>query len=172
MSQSLIIYFSRAGENYTDGEVKFLEKGNTEVVAEKIALINGGHLFKVEMCTPYSEDYNLCIEEVKADKLAKREVELVRYLDDIDGYEKIYVGYPNYWGTMPMAMFSLLSRYSWEGKDIYPFCTHEGSRLGTSVNDLQIVCKGACIHEALVLQGSKVMGSDAQIRDWVSLSDA
>lgn len=166
--KALIVYFSRKGENYFDGEIKTIEKGNTEVLAEKIAELTGGELFKVIPVKPYSSNYELCVDETKEDKAKNTRPEIVNYLDNIDAYDTIYIGYPNYWGTMPMHMFTLLERLDFNGKTVKPFCTHAGSGLGNSIEDIKVVCKGGEVKEGFSASGSSVYELDeTKIRAWI-----
>lgn len=127
MSKPLIVYYSRKGENYWNGSIKNLEKGNTEIVAEMIADITGGDLFEVDTVKTYAADYYECIDDAKAELREGARPELKAYMDSLDAYDTIFVGFPNWWGTMPMAMFTFLERYDLSGKRILPFCTNEGS---------------------------------------------
>lgn len=132
MSKPLIVYYSRKGENYWNGSIKNLEKGNTEIVAEMIADITGGDLFEVDTVKTYAADYYECIDDAKAELREGARPELKAYMDSLDAYDTIFVGFPNWWGTMPMAMFTFLERYDLSGKRILPFCTNEGSGMGKS----------------------------------------
>ena len=132
MEHILIVYYSRKGENYWGGSVKNLSKGNTEIVAEFIRDAVGGDLFEIDTVKPYSTDYTTCTQEAQAELRANARPELKEYLDDLDSYDTIFVGYPNWWGTMPMAMFTFLEHYDLTGKQIIPFCTNEGSGMGTA----------------------------------------
>lgn len=167
MLKVLIAYYSRAGENYFGGDLKVIEKGNTEVVAEKIKKFTNGDLFEIKQLKPYSDDYNVCINEAKDDKERGARPELVDYLDSIDKYDTIYLGYPNYWGTCPMAVFTFLDKYNFKGKTIKPFCTHEGSGLGNSQNDLRNYLKQANVKDGLAIQGTYVSDSDKKIEGWI-----
>ena len=104
----LIIYFSRAGGNYVNGTIKDLPVGNTEIAAKMIREITGADIFKIEPVTMYPADYNECIEQAKDDQRRDARPELKEYPDNLEGYDTIYLGYPNYWGTMPMAVFTFL----------------------------------------------------------------
>lgn len=168
MSNILIAYYSRKDENYVSGELKYLSVGNTEVIANYIAKETQGDMFKIEQEVPYSKDYNECIEEAKNDQLHNNYVPLAKYLDNIDKYDIIYLGYPNYWSTMPMAVFTFLSKYDFKGKIIKPFCTHEGSGLGKSVSDIKKLCKDAIIKEGLPLKGSNVNNSYEEVIKWIN----
>ena len=128
----LVAFYSRAHENYFGGSMRYIEVGNTEKIADMIAEITGADLFKIEQKVPYAADYNTCIEEAKKDLQTKARPELVSMPENLDRYDEIYLGYPNYWGTMPMAVYSFLESYNFTGKKIHPFCTHEGSGLSST----------------------------------------
>ena len=153
MGKTLIVYYSRRGENYWNGSIKKLAKGNTEVVAEMIAGLTGGDLFEIDTVKPYSEDYTTCTQEARRELDNNARPELKSYPDSLDEYDTIFVGYPNWWGTMPMAMFTFLEHYDLSGKRIFPFCTNEGSGMGVSERDLKKVCKGATVGKGLAIRG-------------------
>ena len=160
MKKILIAYYSRADENYVGGSLKYLSVGNTEVLAKKIAEKTGGELFKIEQETPYSAGYNDCIEEARRDQRANARPKLKKDLASINDYDEIYLGYPNYWGTMPMAVFTFLEAHDFAGKTIKPFCTHEGSGLGGSVNDIKRLCPAAVVKNGLAVVGGTVNKAD------------
>jgi flavodoxin len=165
--KSLVIYFSRADENYLGGVMKYIEKGNTEIVAEYIKDITNADLFKVERKKPYSKDYMTCINEAKDEAKRGELPELVNYLDDISGYDVIYIGGPIYWGTLPQPMFTELKRLDFDGKIIMPFSTHEGSGLGSIVSDIKKYAKGATVKEGLAITGSRVNTSKTSLESWI-----
>ena len=101
----LIVYYSRKGENYWNGSIKNLKKGNTEIVAEFIQKAVGGDLFEVETVKSYADDYYKCIDEAQKELREHARPELKSTVA-FDKYDTIFVGYPNWWGTMPMAMFT------------------------------------------------------------------
>ena len=105
--KSIIIYFSRADENYFGGTMKYIEKGNTEVIAEYIRDITGADIFKVEPLVAYSADYMQCIEEAKV-RTRNHNAPIKENVPDIASYEVIYVGSPVYWGGMPEELFTAL----------------------------------------------------------------
>lgn len=167
MSSTLIVFYSRADENYVSGMLKQLDIGNTEVAAGIIRELTDGELFKLEQVQAYSKDYNKCIAEAQADQKRNARPELKRYPDTIEGYDTIYLGFPNYWGTMPMAVFTFLEHFDFDGKIIRPFCTHEGSGMGSSVNDIKRLCPGAKVEEGLAIRGSSVKNSKKDIENWI-----
>lgn len=164
----LIAFFSRGDENYVDGEIKTLETGNTEVVAGVIQKLTGAELFKIEPLEEYSKDYNECIAQAQSDQMQNVRPELKAYPESIEPYEAIYLGFPNYWGTMPMAVFTFLEHFDFTGKIIRPFCTHEGSGMADCLHDLINLCPDAKVEEGLVINGSRVYKSGKEIEDWVA----
>ncbi|MDO4198856.1 MAG: flavodoxin [Erysipelotrichaceae bacterium] len=161
----LVAYYSRADENYFGGSIRNISKGNTEKVAEMIADITGADLFKIEQVKPYSYDYHTCTDEAKKDKQNNARPELVNDID-ISKYDEIYLGYPNYWGTMPMAVYTFLESGDFEGKIIHPFCTHEGSGLSNTENDIRRMCN-AKVEKGLSIIGSHVDNSRTSIEKWI-----
>ena len=162
--KSLIIYFSRADENYSVG---YIEKGNTEVIAEYIKDITGGDLFKVEPANPYAKDYDTCIEEAKS-RQTDHNAPIKENIPDISDYEVIYIGAPVYWGTMPEEMFTALKKLNFTGKIIRVFTTHEGSGTGSIPNQVRNVCKGAdVLSDALAIRGSSVSNAKNRVEDWI-----
>lgn len=162
--KSIVIYFSRADENYAVGNI---EKGNTEVIAEYIKEITGADLFKVDPLKPYSKNYKECCEEALQEKKQNARPELKKYLKDILEYEVIYIGSPIYWGTMPMSMFTQLEKFNFSNKMIKVFTTHEGSGLGSVVEDVRKICKGANILDSLAIQGSTVYSAKEKVENWI-----
>ena len=165
--KQLVVFYSRADENYFGGELSYLSTGNMEKIAKMVAEIRGADLFQIEQKVPYAADYNTCIEEAKKDLKENIRPELVNTLESIDGYDEIYIGFPNYWGTMPMAVFTFLEQFDWSGKTIHPFVTHEGSGFGKSMDDLEKVCRGAVFTKGLAISGSSVDHARAKVEGWV-----
>lgn len=163
----LIVFYSRADENYFSGAHRYIPVGNTEKAANMIAELTGAELFKIEQQAPYAADYDTCIAQAKKDLQAKARPELVSIPDSLDGYDEIYLGYPNYWGDMPMAVYTFLENFNWSGKIIHPFCTHEGSGLSKTERKIQTVCKGATVTNGLAIHGSSVDRAKTAIEKWV-----
>lgn len=164
MSKSIVIYFSRADENYSVG---YIEKGNTEVIAEYIRDFTGADMFKVERKIPYAKDYNTCIRESQDEQRKNARPELVKELANIDEYDTVYIGAPIYWGTMPNPMFTQLEKLNWQDKVVKPFTTHEGSGLGNVVSDLKKLCKGAIVKDGLAIYGHNVYNSKDKVKCWL-----
>lgn len=167
MAEKLIAFYSRADENYVNGLIKTLQVGNTEVAAGIIKELTGADLFKIEQVQPYAKNYNECIEQARADQRSNARPELKKYPGNIDGYDEIYLGFPNYWSTMPMAVFTFLEHFDFSGKVIKPFCTHEGSGMGSSVSDIKKLCPAARVEKGLAIRGGSVNQSKAEIEKWI-----
>ena len=163
----LVAFYSRADENYFGGTMKYISVGNTEKAAKKIAELTGAELFKIEQTVPYAADYYTCIDQAKKDLQVKARPELVSLPETLDGYDEIYLGYPNYWGTMPMAVYTFLEAFDFTGKKIRPFCTHEGSGLSGTERDIKKAAKGAEVTKGLAINGSAVDSAEQKISDWV-----
>ena len=164
--KSLIIYFSRADENYFGGEMRYVEKGNTEVIAEYIKDIVGADMFKVEPLNPYPADYMECIEEAKV-RTREHNAPIKEIVPDISSYEVIYVGSPIYWGGMPEELFTALKELDFNGKIVRPFVTHEGSGLSGVPRQLKEICNGAEVLDGLAITGSQVKNSKQKVKDWI-----
>ncbi|MBO7450080.1 MAG: flavodoxin [Clostridiales bacterium] len=164
---TLITYFSRADENFFDGEIRFIKVGNTEVVCNILNQIIDADMFKIEMKKPYSASYKICIEEAKKDHKENKRPELKTYLDSIEQYDTIILAYPNYWNTMPMAVFTFLDKYDFSGKTILPLCTNEGSGLGNSIKDITNCCPDSEVGIGLSLVGSRVASSKDKVSKWL-----
>ena len=166
MAKNLILYYSRAGENYWKGGFKNLEKGNTELAAEYIQKAVGGDLFRIETERDYSPSYMVCIEEAQEELRKKARPALKRYLDSLDQYDHVFVCGPCWWGTFPMAVFSQVERFDWTGKKVMALMTHEGSGLGGSEHELKKLCRGASFGKGLAVAGHDTANSEAQIAAW------
>lgn len=164
---SLVAFFSRRDENFVNGTLKNLEIGNTEIAASVIKRLTDADLFQIEPQQAYSKDYNTCIAEARKDQRSDARPELKSWLDSLDGYDKIYLGYTNYWGTMPMALFTFLDHYDFAGKTIKPFCTHEGSGLGSSISDIMRLCPTAVVEKGIAIRGGTAEQSVKDIQKWL-----
>ena len=168
MAKTLIAFFSRADENYFAGAMRYVKVGNTEIVCNLIKDIIPADMFKIEMKQPYSPVYMTCIDEAKKDLREKARPELVGYLDSIEEYETIILAYPNYWGTIPMAVATFLERYDFTCKTILPLCTNEGSGMGGSERTIGQCAPGAVIKKGLPITGSDAANSGNNIKRWLT----
>ena len=170
MAKTLIAFFSRADENYFGGAMRYVKIGNTEIVCSLMKELIDADTFKIEMKDPYSPVYMTCIEEAKKDLRAKARPELISMPESIDAYDTIILAYPNYWGTMPMAVFTFLEAFDFTDKTILPLCTNEGSGMGGSERDIKKTCPGADIKKGLSITGSEAANSKTSVQKWLSLN--
>lgn len=148
--KSLIVYFSRTG--------------TTESLANKIKSITGSDIVKLETVEPYPEDYDEVVEIADRELSENARPEIQPEIDNIEQYDTIYIGYPIWWGTMPMAMFTFIESYDLSGKTIAPFCTSASTGIGTSVRDLTEALPDSNVTEGLRGTGST---TDEEIISWI-----
>ena len=113
--------------------------------------MTGADIFKIEQVNEYSKDYYTCTQEAQRDQKMNARPKLKHYLESIDDYDEIYLCYPNFWGTMPMAVWTFLENYDFSNKIIKPLCTHEGSGMGRSESDIKKLCPNAKIESGLAI---------------------
>ena len=166
--KSLVIYYSRRGQNYVNGSVKNLVKGNAEIITEFIKDAIDADVFEVDTVKPYDKDYMVCIEEAKAELRAKARPELKEMLNDISEYDNIFIVGPNWWGIYPMALYTQLEALDFTGKTVHYVVTHEGSALGGVPKTISASCKGAKIGASLAVHGGSASGSEKQVKDWAT----
>lgn len=160
--KTLIIYFSRADENYAVG---YIDKGNTEIVAEFVQELTGADMFKVEPAVPYAADYRTCIEEAKK-RIGNAPIK--EKLSDISAYDTVFIMSPIYWGTYAPEVETALEGLDFTGKTVRVISTHEGSGLGSMVSDVKKMCKGAKVDsKGLAIKGSSAKSSKAAIERWL-----
>jgi flavodoxin len=165
--KSLSVYYSRKGNNYVGGSIVNLPIGNTEVIARKIKVLTGSDLFQIQTVKPYPEDYTETTRVAQDELSANARPDLTEMVIDMDSYEVIYLGYPTVWGTMPMAVFTFLDSYDFSGKTIVPYCTHEGSGLGSSERDIKKLCPTAKVLSGLAIKGGTVGRADNDVASWL-----
>ena len=160
--RSLVTYFSRADENYSVG---YIDKGNTEYIAEYVRDITNADLFKVEPLVPYSKAYSTCIEEAKH-RVGNAPIK--ENVGDISSYEVIYIMTPIYWGTYAPEMETALKDVDFTGKTIRIVTTHEGSGLANVPNDVKRICKGAnVLDDSIAIRGADCKNARSKIENWV-----
>jgi flavodoxin len=166
MEKNLIIYYSRTGENYVNGSIKNLAKGNTEICAEFIQKAVGGDLFEIKTVKAYDADYYKCIDEAKKELNSNARPQLQNYLESITEYDNIFVCGPCWWGTFPCAVFTQLERLDFTGKKVMALMTHEGSGLGSCERDLRKICKGASFGNGMAVHGADAAKAENAVSAW------
>lgn len=138
------------------------------MIAEEIRESVGGDLFPVVTVTPYPAEYDAVLAEARVEQKNNSRPALMNRVVNMGAYDTVFVGYPNWWATMPMAMFSFLEAYDFSGKKIAPFCTHGGSALGKSVRDIKELCPRASVLEGLAVRSGSVGNAEKDVRAWLS----
>ena len=150
----LIIYFSHSG--------------NTKAVAEMIQKKTGADIIELKTVTPYPKDYNAVVEMAEKEKKSNARPAIATELPNLDKYDTIFLGYPNWWGTIPMAYCTLLEKYDLGSRIVIPFVTHGGSAFGSSLKDLKRLCPKARFKDGFEVKGSRAASSQAAVDKWLS----
>ena len=153
MAKNLIAYFTWSG--------------NSAHLAQLVQGAAGGDLFHIRPQQPYPESYPMTASRAYKELQQHLWPALAEQVSEPEQYEQLYLIYPNWCGTMPMAMFTFLEHFDLTGKRILPFCTNEGSGMGHSEQDLNQVCTGATVEPGLSIRGCQAAGSRDQVADWV-----
>jgi flavodoxin len=168
VGKCLIAYYSRKGNNYVSGSIVDLVIGNTKVVANMIEEITGSDMFHIEAVKPYPKNYTETTEVAQDELRANARPELTNHVEDMDSYDVIFLAYPNWWGTMPMPVFTFLEEYDFSGKTIIPLCTHEGSGLGHSEKDIAKLCPKATVLKGLAINGTSAGSAKNSVSNWLN----
>lgn len=163
-SKILVAVFSRADENYSVG---IIEKGNTMVLAEMIAEKTGGELFEIKPAKPYPKDYKTTTEIAKREQNDNARPALLND-KDISGYDTIFLGYPNWWGDMPMIIYTFLESHDFSGKTVIPFCTHGGSGLSGTEGTLRRRLSNSRLMKGLGVNGVTAQNNRDETRKRVN----
>lgn len=161
--KTLIVYFSRTGENSVNGQIEIIKKGYTEIVAEKIAKLTGGELYKLEPEVPYPFDYMECVKRAKDEG----RVPFLNPKENLDEYDTIFVGFPNWYRSYPRIVATFLSKYSFVGKTVIPFCTNEEGAFGIGESELKASVKGAIIKPGFATRGYTAETCDKELSEWL-----
>lgn len=150
--------------------VYFSHTGHTRYMAELIHDRIGGELFEIKTVSPYPRDYDTVAEQAKQEQAMNARPKLSTRALDLSSYDAVFIGYPIWWGTIPMALFTFCEENDFQGKPIIPFCTYGGSGIGRSVSDLKKLNPKSTFLDGLAIQGGRVKDSSAQkdIDQWLS----
>jgi Flavodoxins len=152
-SKMLIVYYSRTG--------------NTEAMANRIQELTGADMFRVETVKPYPSDYTTTTEVAKEEKNNNARPTIKAKVENIDQYDTVYIGFPIWWGTYPMAMATFIEGHNLKGKTIIPFCTHGGGGVDQGFIDVKKRCPDSDVLDGLSIAGNSVKSKDKEIEEWV-----
>ena len=162
----LVVFFSHTGQNYSNGGIIDLKKGNTAVAAEMLVKLTDADIFEIQSTEGYPYEYKACVARAE-DELRANSRPILSNDRKISGYDVIILGFPNWCGTMPMPVWTFLENHDFTGKIILPFCTNEGSGMGNSERDLRRLCPTAIIKRGLPIHGSNVLDAFDRIESWL-----
>lgn len=147
--------------------VYFSHSGNTRAVAELIHERVGGTLVEIRPAKPYPSDYDTCVDLAKKEQQKKARPAILTEIPDMEKYSTVFLGYPCWWGTMPMPVFTFLEKYDMAGKNLAPFTTHGGSGMGTSESDLARLCPRAHLLKGLAVRGRNARKAGPEVDAWL-----
>lgn len=142
--------------------------GNTGVVAAMIAEAAGADLFSIQTVEQYPDSYDATIDQGQEEQRADARPELATHVENLDDYDVIFLGFPNWWGDMPMAMYSFLDEVDLSGKTIVPFVTSGGSGFSNTINTIESMESGATVQKGLSISGSSAVNAQDQVTEWLS----
>lgn len=152
-TKNLVVYFSWSG--------------NTKKVAEKIKYETSADIFRIVTKEEYPQNYDDTVDAAKKEQQENARPELSTHIDNLSQYDTIFIGFPNWWGDMPMALYTFFDEYDFSGKTIVPFCTHGGSGLSDTVNSIKKEESNATVFEGLAIRDSNIDKSDDDVITWL-----
>lgn len=145
----------------------FSQSGNTRLIAEDIAYFTHGDLFEIKTKEPIVGDFDTLVQKARADRAANRRPELAAHVNNMNNYDIVFVGFPNWVGTMPMPVFSFLEQHSFKGKTLVPFCTHGTSGISDTISDLEKLNLGATVAPYFHVYRGDVANARADVGKWL-----
>ncbi|MBR0163990.1 MAG: hypothetical protein IJQ12_04880 [Lachnospiraceae bacterium] len=178
-TDTLVIYFSRMGVTDYPEDVDVISsasllmdgdtlKGNAQMMAEWIAEATGGDLHEILTVKKYAADYNECITDTRQEQGDNARPELASTLTGLENYSTIHFVFPNWWGDLPMAVYTFFDTYDFSGKEIIVSCTHGGSRFSGTVSTIAGLEPEAVVTEGIELYADRVPGAKEEVMNWVS----
>ncbi len=169
-SSLLIVCFPSSRGNSLTGEVDTVTyaSGNTLSLAKIVHDLTGADIYEIELSDPYSSLYNTVLMEAKEDQKRRARPQISHLPGNLDGYDTILLGFPNWWASIPMPIASFLESYDLSGKKIVPFCTHGGGRLGQSISAIAKLSPGSDIRSGLAVYYGGKSTLEEEIREWLS----
>ena len=180
-SNILVAYFSRVGNtvwadgvdavtsaslNVVNGEFA----GNAQLLAQMAQAVTDGDLFLIQTVDTYPSDYRETTNVASVEQSDNARPALATHVSNMDQYDTIVLIYPNWWGTLPQALYTFLEEYDFSGKTILPLCTHEGSRMGSSERAIAGLCPGATLLDGLAVRGASAASAQSEVETWINSS--
>ena len=177
-SKVLIAYFTRADNILVDPNVDAVSsasinvsgssyKGNLAIMADYVKAVTGGETFSIRTTETYPTGYRDTTDAAKEEQTNNARPELSSHVENMDDYDMIFLGYPIWWGGLPMPVYTFLEEYDFSGKIIIPFSSHEGSGLGKGPSEIADICPNAQVLDGFAARGSEVRSSKDDIKKWI-----
>lgn len=145
----------------------FSMSGNTRLIAHDIQKMTGGDLFEIKTVREYGPDFDSAVEQAREELRSGARPELQAKVTNMQTYDVVFVGFPNWVGTMPMAVFSFLEQHDFTGKTLVPFCTHGTSGISNTISDLKKLNLHAEIREHIAFYRNDVKNAEESVRNWL-----
>ena len=145
----------------------FSYSGNTREIADQIHKSVSGDIFEIQSVKPYPDDYDAVVKQARQELKSGEKPALKTKVENIKPYDLVFIGYPNWCGTIPAPIMAFLSQYDFSGKTIAPFCTHEGSGLGRSAADILLFCPQSTVLDGIAIRGSDVKTAQNKLSEWL-----
>lgn len=142
--------------------------GNTGLIAHYIQNAAGGELFSIQTAEKYAPDYDSVVQQGQAEKNENRKPKIATHIEDLDSYDTVFIGFPNWWYGMPMVMYSFFDEYDFSGKTIVPFCTSGGSAFSDAIDEMKQLEPDAVLLDGLHIDASSAAGAESTVKEWVS----
>lgn len=152
--KSLVAYFSWSG--------------NTENVAKSVKSQTGSDIFEIIPATPYSDDYDTVVDLAQEEQRNNTRPEILGSIENIEQYDVIYVGFPNWWGDMPMILYTFFDTYDLSGKTVALFCTSGGSGLSNTVNEVKTLEPNAAVTDGLHIRDNAADNTGSAVSEWLN----
>ena len=180
-SNILVAYFSRVGNTVWEDGVDAVTSaslnvengefvGNAEYLARMAQEATGGDLFLIQTEETYPSAYRATTDAAKEEQNANARPVLASHVENMDQYDTIVLVYPNWWGTLPMPLYTFLEEYDFSGKTILPLCTHEGSAMGSSERAIADLCPNVNLLGGLAVRGSNASSAQSDVESWINNS--
>ena len=178
-SKVLIAYFSRAENIELSDDVEAVSsaslnprngiiEGNTKLVADMIQSEIGGDVFSIQVAEPYPSEYRENVNQAEDEQDSDARPELKTHIDNFDEYDTIFIGYPIWWSTIPMPVYSFLEEYDFSGKTVIPFSTHKGSGMGSSVRDVKNALPNANVLDGFTIEGDNAINALDEVKNAIN----
>ena len=180
-SNILVAYFSRVGNTVWEDGVDVVTSaslnvvngefaGNAQLLAQMAQAVTGGDLFLIQTVDPYPSDYQETTDAASVEQRNNARPVLASHVGNMDQYDILVLIYPNWWGTLPQALYMFLEEYDFSGKTILPLCTHEGSRMGSSERAIAGLCPDATLLDGLDVRGASAASARSDVETWINSS--